>query len=177
MDGFLHSPCGTQHMAGSRPTACRFVIRCTRTYCDFAHPSKALQCVPSIPSPTIFGVPKCPTAQHVMVISKGTYNNFKCNRCGASKSGDRWFCGNCKDDFCLDCEPRRDKPPSSPSAARPRSKYLTPTMMKTLLITLWIDSRHLLAAPCLLDHSAQTSGRTLRGMMKSILLGVSKASA
>ena len=51
--------------------------------------------------------PKCPTAQHEMVISTGTYNEFLCNRCGASKSGERWFCGNCRDDFCFECEPLR----------------------------------------------------------------------
>ena len=53
--------------------------------------------------------PECPTAQHVMRISKGTYNSFICNRCRAGKSGERWFCGNCRDDYCLECEPRRDK--------------------------------------------------------------------
>jgi hypothetical protein len=55
----------------------------------------------------ISGAPKCPTAQHVMVISVGTYTKFFCNRCRASGSGERWFCGKCKDDFCFKCEPRR----------------------------------------------------------------------
>jgi Ran GTPase-activating protein (RanGAP) involved in mRNA processing and transport len=50
--------------------------------------------------------PKCQTAQHVMVISTGTYNSFICNRCHVGKSGERWFCGNCKDDCCFECEPR-----------------------------------------------------------------------
>ena len=63
MDGFLHSPYGTQHMAGSRPTACRFGIRCTRTYCDFAHPSKALQCV----SQVCVCVHMCPKTHIVLV--------------------------------------------------------------------------------------------------------------
>ncbi len=46
-------------------------------------------------------VPKCPTAQHVMVMSTGTYNSFICNRCGSGKSGERWVCGNCRDTFAL----------------------------------------------------------------------------
>jgi DNA-binding beta-propeller fold protein YncE len=80
------------------------------------HPAAPLPAsvkVSPLPSGDIFGAPKCPTAQHVMVISTGTYNSFICNRCGAGKSGERWFCGDCRDDFCLECEPRRDKPPSS----------------------------------------------------------------
>ena len=61
----------------------------------------ALASKPSKPAP------KCPTAQHVMVISTGTYNTFGCDRCGALKSGERWFCGNCRNDFCFKCEPLR----------------------------------------------------------------------
>jgi hypothetical protein len=51
------------------------------------------------------GAPKCPTAQHVMLISRGTYTIFWCNRCVQRKSGMRWCCGICNEDFCFECEP------------------------------------------------------------------------
>jgi hypothetical protein len=91
---------------------------------DPAAPLPASVKVSPLPSGDIVGAPECPTAQHVMVISKGTYNSFICNRCGAGKSGERWFCGNCRDDFCLECEPRRDKPPSSGEAEETELKKL-----------------------------------------------------
>jgi len=50
--------------------------------------------------------PKCPTKKHDMVISAGTYRTFCCNRCGQIKSGMRWFCEDCRDDFCFECEPQ-----------------------------------------------------------------------
>jgi hypothetical protein len=53
-----------------------------------------------------------------MVISTGTYNSFICNRCGAGKSGERWFCGDCRDDFCLECEPRRYRDPNDGHALK-----------------------------------------------------------
>jgi len=54
------------------------------------------------------GPPMCPTAHHVMVSSTGTYStpSFSCNRCRVSASGERWHCGNCKDDLCFKCEPQ-----------------------------------------------------------------------
>jgi DNA-binding beta-propeller fold protein YncE len=101
------------------------------------HPAAPLPAsvkVSPLPSGDIFGAPKCPTAQHAMVISKGTYNSFICNRCGAGKSGERWFCGNCRDDFCLECEPRRDKPPSSDAPPAPPSVISCDSVGKIMAI-------------------------------------------
>ena len=61
------------------------------------------------PSKSVKPVPKC-RRQHVMVICTKTYQihySFICDRCGASKSGERWFCSICEDDVCFECAPKR----------------------------------------------------------------------
>ena len=68
--------------------------------------------------------PKCPTAQHTMVISQGTYKKYECNRCRRKGSGSRWFCGQCKKDFCFQCEPRcgPGKPGAESGQAKPSAE-------------------------------------------------------
>ena len=56
------------------------------------------------------GTAPCPTsgctAPMSMSISSGTYNNWKCNRCGSSNKGERWYCGIHHKNICFSCQPR-----------------------------------------------------------------------
>ena len=50
--------------------------------------------------------PCCPSNGHPMVMSTGDYTSYVCNECRASKDGERWYCGQCRDDYCFSCRPR-----------------------------------------------------------------------
>ena len=56
------------------------------------------------------GTAPCPTsgctAPMSMSISSGTYNSWKCNRCGSSNKGERWYCGIHHKNICFSCQPR-----------------------------------------------------------------------
>ena len=62
------------------------------------------------------GVPRCPTSGHAMCISSGAghYADYICNSCRGHKSGERWFCSTCRDDFCFACSPKSLGGSSSP---------------------------------------------------------------
>jgi hypothetical protein len=53
-------------------------------------------------------VPVCSNG-HLMAISdyaEGGYAyGFGCNVCRLNKTGERWFCQDCQDDYCFECEP------------------------------------------------------------------------
>ena len=36
--------------------------------------------------------------------ARGCYRSWICNRCGRHSSAERWWCGQCRDDFCFNCE-------------------------------------------------------------------------
>lgn len=55
------------------------------------------------------GVPVCPSAGHEMVAMVGSYTSFQCNCCHDSRHGKRWFCKDCRDDYCFDCRPEAPK--------------------------------------------------------------------
>ena len=61
--------------------------------------------------------PTCPSNGHAMVMSSGDYYSYSCNECGSSGTGERWFCGQCRDDYCYNCRPRQDPPaPKAPKS-------------------------------------------------------------
>lgn len=77
--------------------------------------------------------PKCPTAQHTMVFSctnkknsriRNTNTKWECNRCSRSGTGYRWFCLQCNDVFCFQCEPRcgPGKPGAESGQAKPSAE-------------------------------------------------------
>eukprot|EP01064_Diplonema_japonicum_P036540 TRINITY_DN8231_c1_g2_i1.p1 TRINITY_DN8231_c1_g2~~TRINITY_DN8231_c1_g2_i1.p1 ORF type:complete len:1976 (+),score=370.69 TRINITY_DN8231_c1_g2_i1:54-5981(+) len=55
------------------------------------------------------------TGGHVMGISGYAEEAYKtgwvCNDCEHSKTGERWFCGKCHDDYCFSCRPHDACPP------------------------------------------------------------------
>jgi hypothetical protein len=68
-------------------------------------------------------IPRCPSLGHTMTLVDGTepqcYYNYFCNRCRARESGTRWWCGRCRDDYCLGCHPAADDRRGGHHAARP----------------------------------------------------------
>eukprot|EP01059_Diplonema_ambulator_P020759 TRINITY_DN3465_c0_g2_i1.p1 TRINITY_DN3465_c0_g2~~TRINITY_DN3465_c0_g2_i1.p1 ORF type:complete len:1995 (+),score=562.87 TRINITY_DN3465_c0_g2_i1:634-5985(+) len=58
------------------------------------------------------------TGGHVMTISNCAEEAYKtgwvCNQCRKSKTGERWFCGKCHDDYCFSCRPQDICPPTCP---------------------------------------------------------------
>eukprot|EP01063_Lacrimia_lanifica_P039613 TRINITY_DN872_c0_g1_i1.p1 TRINITY_DN872_c0_g1~~TRINITY_DN872_c0_g1_i1.p1 ORF type:complete len:2135 (+),score=712.24 TRINITY_DN872_c0_g1_i1:61-6465(+) len=57
------------------------------------------------------------TGGHELAVSRFAEGPYKdgwvCNDCGTKSMGERWFCGQCHDDFCFSCKPR---PPSGATA-------------------------------------------------------------
>ena len=72
-----------------------------------------------VPAPAVI-TPRCPSANHVMVVSDGSghYASYICNECGAHRSGERWFCARCRDDFCFACKPVRSAAAAAPEGGR-----------------------------------------------------------
>ncbi len=101
---------------------CRKSKKGSRWLCQGCQDDYCFDCVPSQSGATsttataaVSGAkskapPVC-TNRHVMEISDyrggGYATGYVCNKCRKSKTGSRWLCKACQDDYCLSCEPKR----------------------------------------------------------------------
>jgi len=61
--------------------------------------------LPEVEVPT----PTCPSEGHLMTVTDGRcsrgYKGFECNQCHEISEKPRWWCSQCRDDFCFACRP------------------------------------------------------------------------
>ena len=59
--------------------------------------------------PDLVPIPTCPTQGHPMSVTDGRtsrgYESFACNQCHEVSEKPRWWCSQCRDDFCFACRP------------------------------------------------------------------------
>jgi len=76
-------------------------------------------------TPTPMGGGKCERGLHDMVRWSDTvpsaYRSYICNGCRELKSGNRWFCPDCKCDYCFTCRPVT-RAPTGKRAAEPQTE-------------------------------------------------------